>query len=126
MERARAEGWQLAVATASRTPDLLLDGAGFGGLFDVVVSRDDVERTKPAPDLYLRAAADLGVDPARCVVIEDSPAGIASGVAAGMRVIALTTSEPPPRLSQADEIVDGFEAIDLDAWRERLHGGRRA
>lgn len=61
---------------------------GFAG-FDAVVSGDDVEHSKPHPEPYLRGAAELGVDPARCVAIEDSPPGVASAAAAGMITIGV-------------------------------------
>lgn len=61
---------------------------GFVG-FDVVVSGDDVEHSKPHPEPYLRGAAELGVDPARCIAIEDSPPGVASAAAAGMVAIGV-------------------------------------
>jgi HAD superfamily hydrolase (TIGR01509 family) len=59
----------------------------FRDSFDAVVTRDDVERGKPAPDIFLNAAAALSVDPARCVVYEDSDEGIGAAYAAGMCVI---------------------------------------
>src|SRR4051795_1081707 len=57
--------------------------------FDAVVSAEDVERPKPAPDVYLAAAAALGADPARCVALEDSETGVAAARAAGMTVIGV-------------------------------------
>ena len=63
--------------------------AGLHGMFEVEVTGDDVAHGKPAPDLFLKAAAVLGVDPARCVVFEDAPAGIAAAVNAGMYAIAV-------------------------------------
>jgi HAD superfamily hydrolase (TIGR01509 family) len=57
--------------------------------FDVVVTGEDVERGKPDPEAYLRAAGLLGVDITRCVVLEDSPPGVAAGLAAGARVVAV-------------------------------------
>ena len=113
---ARRRGLATAVATASRTPALLLSGAGLDGLFDVVVDRNDVERTKPHPDLYLAAAQRLSVPPESCLVIEDSPAGIGAALAAGMRVIALTTTQPAESLAGAHAIAGGFDEIDLDTW----------
>jgi sugar-phosphatase len=59
---------------------------------DVLICAEDVLRGKPSPDVYLLAAAGLGVDPTRCVVIEDAPAGIEAARAAGMAVVALTTT----------------------------------
>ncbi|WP_432540603.1 HAD family hydrolase [Kineococcus sp. SYSU DK002] len=66
------------------------------GAFAVVVAGDEVERGKPAPDPYLLAARLLGVSPGDCVVIEDSPTGVASGEAAGARVLACPHMVPIP------------------------------
>ncbi|PRY18084.1 HAD superfamily hydrolase (TIGR01509 family) [Kineococcus rhizosphaerae] len=66
------------------------------GAFSVVVAGDEVERGKPSPDPYLRAAQLLGVDVRRCVVIEDSPTGVASGEAAGANVLACPHMVPIP------------------------------
>ena len=63
--------------------------------FEVTLAGDEVERTKPHPDPYLRAAALLGVDPADCVVLEDSHTGISAGLAAGCVVIAVPSVVPP-------------------------------
>jgi beta-phosphoglucomutase len=112
----RDRGLKTAVATASRTPGLLLEGAGLGGLFEVVVDRNQVERAKPDPDIFLRASSLLGVDASDCIVIEDSPLGVEAGLRAGMRVIAMTTSEPRARLERAHAVVDGFGSIDLEQW----------
>ncbi|HUG74816.1 MAG TPA: HAD-IA family hydrolase, partial [Acidimicrobiia bacterium] len=57
------------------------------------VSGDDVQHGKPAPDAYVLAAEGLGVEPAACVVVEDSPAGVAAGLAAGARVVAVVRDE---------------------------------
>jgi HAD superfamily hydrolase (TIGR01509 family) len=74
------------------------------GIFQAVVAGDDVSRGKPHPEPYLAAAALLGLPPGECVAIEDSPSGVASAVAAGMRVLAvehLVTLEPGPRRTLA-------------------------
>jgi HAD superfamily hydrolase (TIGR01509 family) len=68
---------------------LSLTEAGLAGMFEVEVTGDDVTRGKPAPDLFLKAAGGLGVDPAHCVVFEDAPAGVAAAVNAGMRAVAV-------------------------------------
>ncbi len=67
-----------------------------------LVTVDDVERGKPAPDPFLRAAANLGRDPARCLVVEDAPAGIAGAKAAGAHVLALGTTHELEDLAEAD------------------------
>ena len=72
---------------------------------EVLVSVDSVSRGKPDPEPYLFAARRLGVAPGRCIVFEDAPAGIAAGKAAGMRVVALTTTVSVRELGEADRIV---------------------
>ena len=81
----------LAVASSSTTPrlELALRVTGLDQAFTAVVAGDEVERGKPAPDLYLGAARALGVDPHTCTAVEDSPPGILSARAAGMRVVAV-------------------------------------
>jgi HAD superfamily hydrolase (TIGR01509 family) len=88
---AREAGLKLALATSGSRHhvDLSLGETGLTGLFDAEVTGMEVEHGKPAPDLFLRAAELLGVDPANCVVLEDSPPGIAAASAAGMRSIAI-------------------------------------
>lgn len=66
-----------------------LKATGTSDWFDEVVTADDVKEGKPAPDIFLRAAKLLGVDPAKCLVLEDAPAGIMAAQAAGMMVIAI-------------------------------------
>ena len=90
-----------------------LRAAGLDDAFGVVVTVDDVSDPKPAPDAYLAAAAALGVDPAACAVLEDSPTGIAAGRAAG----ALTIGVPslPGVVLEADVI--GASLEDPAVWR---------
>ena len=75
---------------------------------DVLVTSEDVEHGKPAPDPYLLAARRLGVDPARCLVFEDAPAGIAAARAAGMTVWAVTTTHDGSALTEADRVAPGL------------------
>ena len=81
-----------------------------------LVTSEDVERGKPAPDAYLLAAARLGADPADCVVIEDATAGITAGKAAGARVVAVTTTHTVAELAEtdADAIVAPEELLDVE------------
>lgn len=75
------------------------------GLFRTIVTNDDVSHPKPDPEPYLLAAERLGVNPARCVVLEDSPSGVASAKAAGMRVLVLPGMQPVAK-SVGDMYVD--------------------
>lgn len=77
----------------------------------VVVTVDDVERGKPAPDPYLAAARALGFAPERCLVVEDAPAGLTAARAAGCATLALTTTTPRAELD-ADLVVDSLVEID--------------
>jgi sugar-phosphatase len=77
----------------------------------VLVSSDGLQRGKPDPECFLLAAAQLDVDPRRCVALEDSPAGVAAARAAGARVIALRTTHSDEQLGQAHVIVDHLAAI---------------
>jgi HAD superfamily hydrolase (TIGR01509 family) len=88
----------LGIASSSNRPliDLFLELTGTRDLFRATVSSEEVERGKPAGDVYLEAARRLGVDPARCAAIEDSENGIRSASAAGMRVVAIPNRAFPP------------------------------
>lgn len=98
----REAGLRLALATSGMREhvDVSLAESGLEGLFDAEVTGDQVQRGKPAPDLFLLAAQQLGVSPAVCVVLEDAPLGVEAAKAAGMRVIAVpnerTASLPFP------------------------------
>jgi HAD superfamily hydrolase (TIGR01509 family) len=96
--RALAQRWPLALASSSNREliDLALELAGFGDAFRVTVSSEEVERGKPAPDVYLAAANGLGVDPTRCVAIEDSSNGLRAAANAGMKVIAIPNPHYAP------------------------------
>lgn len=86
---ARAAGLRLALATSSlrHHADLSLAETELAGLFDAEVTGDEVRHGKPAPDIFLLASERLGVGPERCVVFEDSPAGVAAALAANMRCL---------------------------------------
>ncbi|MBM6816223.1 HAD family phosphatase [Olsenella uli] len=98
----------LVSMTVSRCILTALARLGVLSRFDVIVCGDMVESRKPAPDPYLRAAELLGVDPAACVAVEDSPTGIASARAAGCYVIAYTGCDIVQDVSAADEVIDSF------------------
>jgi HAD superfamily hydrolase (TIGR01509 family) len=95
VDAVRAAG--IATALVTNTGRVLVDVAlrGLGpSRFDAVVCGDEVRRPKPYPDPYLAAAAVLGVEPSRCVAIEDSPTGLASARGAGCAVIAIPNDLP--------------------------------
>jgi HAD superfamily hydrolase (TIGR01509 family) len=109
----RARGVPVAVASSSPRERLqrTLVRAGLLEAFDVTVSGDEVEHGKPAPDMFLLAAERLGVEPASCVVIEDSPPGVQAGVAAGMVTLAVCrVPGTEASLAAADRVVDTVSA----------------
>lgn len=90
--------WPLGVASSSNRPiiELVLGRSGLSECFAAVVSSEEVERGKPAPDVYLAVARQLGVDPATCAAIEDSTNGIRAALAAAMPTIAVPNRQFPP------------------------------
>ncbi|MBI5879348.1 MAG: beta-phosphoglucomutase family hydrolase [Chloroflexi bacterium] len=99
---AHARGIPLAIATGAGTlnTDFIVDTLGIRDCFGALVTADDVTHGKPHPEPFLAAAQRLGVPPARCLVFEDAPAGLASAQAAGMRAVALTTTHPAVELAR--------------------------
>ncbi|MBI5388294.1 MAG: HAD-IA family hydrolase [Verrucomicrobia bacterium] len=81
--------------------------------WDALVSAEDVQHKKPAPDLFLAAARKLGVSPAECVVIEDAVNGIQAAKAAGMRCVAVAQTFPEELLAQADLVRPTIERLTL-------------
>jgi HAD superfamily hydrolase (TIGR01509 family) len=99
--------------------NFVLDAAGLRGIFQVVVDGMQVERPKPFPDVYTKAAGSLGIETRNCIVFEDSPAGVAAARAAGARVVGVETHAP---LDDVDFRVTDFRGSDLIEW---LAGQRR-
>jgi beta-phosphoglucomutase len=88
--------------------------------FQSIASGDDVDHNKPAPDVYLFAAAQLGVAPENCLVFEDSLTGVQSAQAAGMTVVAVPSHITCNLdFSHADAVIAGLDKVNL-AWLERL------
>ena len=91
--RTRDLGMRLALASSSRRLwiDATLRSIGLANTFELIVSGDDVEHSKPDPEIYLLAGSRLDLPPERCLAIEDSPNGVKSALAAGMPVVAVRT-----------------------------------
>ncbi len=113
-----ALGLPMAIATSSRSgPGLSkIDHAGLTASMRAIITCDDVKTPKPAPDAYLAAAAALGVDPARCLVFEDSETGARAGQAAGMTVVQVPDLHPTDGAHAsyvADSLLAGARAAGL-------------
>jgi len=122
LEDLRTGGAKLAVGSSGppENVDLVLDGLGIRTYFSAMVTGMDVTRGKPDPEVFLLAAERIAVPPARCAVIEDAPAGLQAAHRAGMKAIALTTSHPADRLSEADLVVAGLSDLNARGVRDLI------
>jgi beta-phosphoglucomutase len=105
---------QVALATSADPVKVQINLREIGiphNAFHALVTGLDIRKTKPAPDIFLKAASLLGVDPGDCLVVEDAVSGVQAGKSAGARVLAVTTSFGPEALSGADWIVDSLEDV---------------
>jgi beta-phosphoglucomutase family hydrolase len=114
LDRYRAVPMAVASNAEPENVAFVLDRAGLRPYFRVVVDGRQVIHPKPHPDVYLRAAALLEVAPANCIVLEDSPTGVAAAKAAGMRVIGVRTTYV--NLQGTDWNADNFKSGDLTSW----------
>ena len=110
----------LVASSASRKTVLaVLEHFGIRDRFSVITSATDIQRSKPEPDIFLKAAEWAAVSPATCLVIEDSTNGVRAAKAAGMRCIGYqNTSGMPQDLSEADHVVSALKDIDLHLIRK--------
>ena len=123
--RAAARRYPLSVTSMARRHEIeaALHRAGLSRLFCVIVSGEDVERTKPDPEAYEKTLSRLNarldpepgrrIRPSECLVIEDSAAGIESAKGAGMRVLGLAHTEEADRLQRADRVLPSLEGVSL-------------
>ena len=115
LQAARAAGLKQSLASSAPMENITLIVAqlGLDRWLDTIVSGDRLPRGKPDPAIFLLAAARLSIAPARCVVIEDAPAGVAAAKSAGMACLAVTNSHPASALAAADRIAASLAEISL-------------
>jgi len=109
----------IASSTHRENITTTLEVLGLGDFFAAIISAEDVKRGKPDPEVFLTAARKIEVEPANAVVFEDALVGITAARAAGMRVVAVATTEPKEKLAHADWIVDRLDELNV----EQLWGG---
>ena len=126
VRRLHGQGWRQAIASAAPRANIetVLEVLSATHIFDAVVSAEDVHRGKPDPEVYLLAAARVGVAPVRCVVVEDAAAGIDAARAAGMRSIGVGKNSK--RLAGADLVVRSLDLLNSDAFHTLLEQGSPA
>lgn len=95
--------------------------------FEIIVGAEDVPRTKPDPAPYLEAMHHLGapmngLSPSDCIAFEDTMAGIASALGAGLKVVGVTNSYPADKLQAAHRVVDSLVDVDVDGLRGLFRG----
>lgn len=125
VEHLHALGVRQAIASSAPPVNitLMLRLLGLDDRFAAVVSGEEVALGKPAPDIFLHAAERLDLPPDRMVVLEDAPAGVAAGKAAGSRVIAIVAAFPAESLTAADLVVRSFDEVlwPRERWETFLH-----
>ncbi|NWG17162.1 MAG: beta-phosphoglucomutase family hydrolase [Chloroflexi bacterium] len=114
---ARAEGVKIGLGSSSQNARRVLDKLGLLAWFDVIGDGLTVARTKPAPDIYLWAAARLGIDPFEAIIFEDSAAGVQAGLEGGFRVVGIGLARI---VGAAHLVVPSLEGMTLNALRQRL------
>jgi beta-phosphoglucomutase len=113
LQSIRARGIKTALGSASRNAPLILERLGISALFDSIVDGNKVTNVKPDPEVFLRAAQELQVPPAQCVVFEDAAAGIEAARRAGMGTVGIGSTRT---LKEADVVVPGlFELVVISA-----------
>lgn len=118
LEKARALRLPVGVASSATLPtiELIVEVLGIGSYFLTLTSGDEVQEGKPAPDVYLLAARRLGIQPVRCLVIEDTAAGIRAAKAAGMYCVSIPCDATRHQdHSQADLRLNSLEEVDLES-----------
>ena len=120
----REHGFSMAIASSAPIENiqLITRGLGIEDLFQAIVSGREVKEGKPSPQGFLLAAAKLGIEPEKCIVIEDAVAGVAAAKRAGMHCVAVTNTHPSESLREADLIVSTLETVsvnDLEALLNR-------
>jgi beta-phosphoglucomutase len=109
----KRHGFRLAIGSSAPPENLNLfwDRLGLADWFEARVTKEEIARGKPAPETFLKAAEKIGLAPACCAVVEDAVPGVQAAKAAGMPVVAVTTTRTREDLAQADRIVDSLAEL---------------
>jgi len=109
----KRHGFRLAIGSSAPPENLNLfwDRLSLAKWFDARVTKEEITRSKPAPETFLKAAEKIGLAPACCAVVEDAVPGVQAAKAAGMPVVAITTTRQREDLAQADRVVDSLSEL---------------
>lgn len=111
LEACRTAGIKTALGSASKNSSTILNKIGLSNLFDTIVDGNHVSKAKPDPEVFLKGAEALGVNPADCVVFEDAIAGVEAAKNGGMKVVGIGS---PETLKEADMVVSGLDKITVE------------
>jgi beta-phosphoglucomutase family hydrolase len=116
LERLQAAGIPCSIGSSTHRENITvtLDVLGLMKFFAAIVTAEDVKRGKPDPEVFVTAGQRIGVGPGEGVVFEDALVGVAAGKAAGMKVVAVTTTNPRELLKDADIIVDRLDELTVE------------
>jgi len=118
----KSEGFRLGVATSAPRAnlDLIMDGLALRPLMDTLLSSEDVTAHKPAPEIYLKSAHNLGVPPTHCVIFEDSFSGVSAAINAGAKVVGVLTSHTKDQLPPCQHYIRDYDDVDVACIRQIL------
>jgi beta-phosphoglucomutase len=123
LERQKARGMKIAMATGNRVEnaDELLTRANIKHYFEEIITNRDVKKSKPEPDIFLKAAERLGLKPDECLVLEDAVNGVTAARKAGMRCIATDKTTPKEKLLEAgaERVIGSFEEVTDDIINQK-------
>ena len=120
----RKGGFPIAIGTSAPrgNVDFTLSKTGLEQYFPVILDESFVNHGKPNPEIYLKVAETLGMDPASCIVFEDSLSGVAAGKGAGCKVVGVSTTHSWEELSETDYIIDNFSGLNPETLISELFG----
>jgi beta-phosphoglucomutase len=108
LEQIKALGYKIALGSASKNAEIILDKTGLTPWFDLIIDGNKVSKSKPDPEVFLKGAEGLGIAPEECIVFEDAQAGVEAAKAGNMKAIGIGESET---LFLADKIIPNFIGV---------------
>lgn len=118
----RARGVPMCIGSSApdENIDLVLDGLNLRGHFKAVINSSQVKNGKPHPEVFLKAAAAMGLSPSQCVVVEDAVIGVEAAHRAGMKVIAIAQIMSREALAEADLVINDFTEVGVETFEKLL------
>lgn len=114
LELLKKSGVKIAVGSSSRNAHIILSQIGLSGYFDMVVDGNQISKSKPDPEVFLKAAQGLNTEPEYCLVVEDADAGVESGIKAHMDVLAVGAASENPKAKYRSKSLAAFNLNNID------------